>query len=152
MEDKRSNPSNYSLCVLSEGAEWEGYSVREYGEADAFGHRKKANVAEDLSEEIKKRAKEETVVSDLTYELRSGEPDFIDKLVAATYGNMALDCLEEGTHGVMMAMVNGCFARMPIPDPKLGPRTVDVASMYNTERYRPNYAGKPGFPIFLTRA
>jgi len=152
MEDKRSNPSNYSMCVLSEGAEWAGYTVREYGEADAFGHRKKANVAEDLSEEIKKRVKEETVISDLTYELRSGEPDFIDKLVAATYGNMACDCLEEGTHGVMMAVVNGCFARMPIPDPKLGPRTVDLASMYNIERLRPNYAGKTGFPIFLTRA
>ena len=26
---------------------------------------------------------------------------------------------------------------VPIPDPKLGPRKVDVASMYNTERYRP---------------
>jgi 6-phosphofructokinase len=152
MEDKRNNPSNYSMCVLSEGAEWAGYNVREYGEADAFGHRKKANVAEDLSDEIKKRTGEETVISDLTYELRSGEPDFIDKLVAATFGNMACDCLEEGTHGVMMAVVKGCFARMPIPDPKLGPRTVDVASMYDIERCRPNYKGKTGLPIFLTHA
>ena len=39
--DKKNNPSNYSLAVLSEGAEWEGYTVKEYGEADAFGHRKK---------------------------------------------------------------------------------------------------------------
>ena len=46
MEDKRDNPSNYALVVLSEGARWEGYEVREYGEADAYGHRKKANVAE----------------------------------------------------------------------------------------------------------
>jgi 6-phosphofructokinase 1 len=152
MHDKKDNPSNYSLCVLSEGAEWDGYNVREYGEADAFGHRKKASIAEDLSEEIKKRTGQETVISDLTYELRSGEPDFIDKLVASTFGNMALDCLQEGKHGVMMAINNGCFARVPIPDPKLGPRTIDVASMYNTERYRPNYAGKCGIPIFLTRA
>ncbi len=136
------------MCVLSEGAEWEGYKVREYGEADAFGHRKKANVAEDLSEEIKKRVKEETVISDLTYELRSGEPDFIDKLVAATYGNMACDCLEEGTHGVMMAVVNGCFARMPIPDPKLGPRTVDLASMYNIERLPPELRRQDRLPDF----
>jgi 6-phosphofructokinase 1 len=28
---------------------------------------------------------------------------------------------------------------------------VDVATMYNTERYRPNYANKTGLPIFLTR-
>ena len=50
--DKRNNPSNYSLVVLSEGAEWEGYTVKEYGPADAFGHRKKMSVAEDLSSEI----------------------------------------------------------------------------------------------------
>lgn len=152
LTDKRNNPSNYSMVVLSEGAEWEGYHVREYGEADAFGHRKKANVGEDLSDEVKKRTKEETVVSDLTYELRSGEADFIDKMVASTYGNMAMDCLLEGCTGVMMAIRNGCYERVAIPDPKLGPRTVDVRSMYNTERYRPNYSNKAGIPIFLTRA
>ena len=75
--DKRNNPSSYSLVVLSEGAEWEGYQVKEYGEPDAFGHRKKMSVAEDLSEKIKGRAGEETVVSDLTYDLRSGSPDFV---------------------------------------------------------------------------
>ncbi|MGE5488089.1 MAG: 6-phosphofructokinase [bacterium] len=152
VKDKRDNPSNYALVVLSEGAQWEGYKVREYGEADAFGHRKKANVAEDLSEELKRRAKEETVISDLTYELRSGEPDFIDKMVATTFGNMAMDCLQEGRSNVMTAIVNGQFTLMPIPDPKLGPRRVDVESMYNVERYRPNYSKKVGLPIFLTRA
>ena len=38
MTDKKLNPSNYALVIVSEGAEWEGYQVREYGEADAFGH------------------------------------------------------------------------------------------------------------------
>src|SRR5436190_7890099 len=42
MTDKAANPSNYALVIVSEGAEWEGYQVREYGEADAFGHRHKA--------------------------------------------------------------------------------------------------------------
>src|SRR5262249_83990 len=54
--DKRNNPSNYSLVILSEGAEWQGYTVKEYGEPDAFGHRKKMSVAEDLSSEIKAKA------------------------------------------------------------------------------------------------
>jgi hypothetical protein len=66
--------SNYALVILSEGAEWEGYKVKEYGEPDAYGHRKKMSVAEDLSSEIKAATGEETVVSDLTYELRSGTP------------------------------------------------------------------------------
>jgi 6-phosphofructokinase 1 len=152
LSDKKNNPSNYSLVVLSEGAEWEGYSVREYGEADAFGHRKKANVGEDLSDQIKKITKEETIISDLTYELRSGEPDFIDKLVAISFGNMALDCIQAGKTGLMMAISDGRFATVSIPDPKLGPRKVDIGAMYNLERYRPNYSSKAGLPIFLTRA
>ena len=28
IDDKRKNPSNYALVLLSEGAEWEGYTVR----------------------------------------------------------------------------------------------------------------------------
>ena len=52
----------------------------------------------------------------------------------------------------MMAISEGHFAATPIPDPKLGPRRVDVENMYNTERYRPKYADKLGLPIFLTRA
>src|SRR5208282_6740415 len=71
MTDKKNNPSNYCLVILSEGAEWEGYKVKEYGEPDAYGHRKKQNEAEALSDEIHGRSKEETIVSDLTYDLRS---------------------------------------------------------------------------------
>jgi 6-phosphofructokinase 1 len=151
VQDKRNNPSNYSLVILSEGAEWEGYQVKHYGEADAYGHRKKANVGDDLSAEIKARTGEETIVSDLTYDLRSGDPDFVDKLVACTFGNMAMDALEEGKSGLMTGIVNGCFDLVEIPDPKLGPRKVDVATMYNTERYRPSYNNKRGLPVFLSK-
>jgi ATP-dependent phosphofructokinase / diphosphate-dependent phosphofructokinase len=152
VKDKRNNPSNYSLCVLSEGAEWEGYTVKEYGEPDAFGHRKKMSVAEDLSAEIKLASGEETIVSDLTYDLRSGSPDFVDRMVAATFAGMAMDAINDGQRGLMTAINNGCFTMAPIPDPKLGPRRVEIASMYNTERYRPTYDHKLGLPIFLTRS
>jgi ATP-dependent phosphofructokinase / diphosphate-dependent phosphofructokinase len=151
LTEKRHNPSNYSLVVLSEGAQWQGYKVTEYGEPDAFGHRKKSNVGEVLAEEIKSRTKEETVVSDLTYDLRSGDPDFVDKLVASTYGTMALDTVLGGRSGLMSALVGGCYQMVKIPDPKLGPRRVDIESMYNTERYRPNYGNKQGLPIFLNK-
>ena len=151
LEDKRSNPSNYCLVVLSEGAEWAGYSVREYGVADAFGHRKKVNVGEDFGEEIQKRTKAETVISDLTYELRSGEADFTDKMIATTFGHMAVECIKQNESGVMTAIANGCYAVVPIPDSKLGPRLIDVESMYDAERYLPKYSGKSGMPVFLTR-
>jgi len=152
LTDKRRNPSNYCLVVLSEGAEWTNYSLREYGDADAFGHRKKANVGEDLGEEIRKRTKQETVISDLTYELRSGEADFIDKMIANTFASLAVECIQQNKTGLMTAVAEGCYAIVPIPDAKLGPRHVDVETMYSTERYCPNYANKAGLPVFLTRA
>jgi 6-phosphofructokinase 1 len=152
MVEKRNTESNYVLAVLSEGAKWEGYTVQEYGEPDAFGHRKKASIAEALSTEISRRTGEESIVSDLTYDLRSGDPDFVDKLIAANFGNLALDAVLAGKSGVMAALVEGRYALAPMPDPSLGPRKVDVATMYNTDRYRPNYANKLGLPIFLTRA
>ena len=126
--------------------------MQEYGEADAYGHRKKASVAEALAEEIKRRTGEDTMTSDLTYDLRSGDPDFVDKLVALTFGNMAYDAVLDGKSGLMSALVNGCYDLVPIPDHNLGPRKLDIATMYNTERYRPMYASKRGLPVFLQRA
>jgi len=137
---------------LSEGAEWEGYTVKEYGEADAFGHRKKMSVAEDLSNEIKAKTGDETIVSDLTYDLRSGSADFVDRMVASTFAGMAMDAIEEGKHGLMTAITEGRYALVSIPDPKLGPRRVEVSTMYNADRYRPTYDHKLGLPIFLTRS
>ena len=151
INDKRNNASNYSLVILSEGAQWQGYAVKEYGEPDGFGHRKKMSVAEDLSDEIKRSTGEETVVSDLTYDLRSGSPDFVDRLVAFTFAGLAMDAVEAGKSGLMTAITEGRYALATIPDPTVGPRKVDVESMYNTERYRPRYDRKIGLPIFLTR-
>jgi 6-phosphofructokinase 1 len=152
MTDKRDNPAQYSLVVLSEGAQWEGYTVQEYGEADAFGHRHKASIGEALASEVTARTRNETIVSDLTYDLRSGPPDFIDKLIAATFGNLAMDAALEGKSGLMTAIEHGSYTLAPIPDPALGPRKVQLHSMYDTEHYRPNYANKLGLPVFLNRS
>jgi 6-phosphofructokinase 1 len=152
LNEKRVTTSNYVLLVISEGARWQGYQTQEYGEPDAFGHRKKMSVGEALATEIGNRTREDSIVSDLTYDLRSGEPDFVDKMIATTFGNMALEAVLKGESGVMAALSHGCFAMVPIPDPKLGARRVDLQSMYNTDRYRPSYANKCGMPIFLTRS
>ena len=62
-----------------------------------------------------------------------------------------MDALEEDKSGLMTAINEGRYVMAPIPDPKLGPRKVDIASMYNTESYCPQYKHKSGLPIFLTR-
>ncbi len=154
IEDRKRNPSSYALVLLSEGAAWEGYKVQEYGEPDDYGHRKKMNVGEVFADKAREISKGtlDPIISDLTYDLRSGAPDFTDKLVATTFGNMAFDAILAKKSGLMTAIVEGQYALMPIPDPKLGPRKVDIEKMYNTERYRPKYDNHLGLPIFLTRA
>ena len=149
--DKRNNPSNYSLVVLSEGATWVGRPVEEKGPPDAYGHRKKVSIAEAFSDRLKDSSGEETVAYDLTYQLRSGDPDFLDRMIATTFATMAVDCIVDGVTGKMMAIQNGCYAITDIPDPGLGPREVDVETMYNIDRYRPNYSHKERLPIFLMR-
>ena len=51
----------------------------------------------------------------------------------------------------MTAIRNGSFTDTEIPDPALGPRSVDVENLYNTARYRPQYKSKKGLPVFLMR-
>ncbi len=149
LEDKRGNPSNYSLVVVSEGAVWEQQHVGDFGEMDAYGHRKKVDIGHALAEEVKRRTGEETMTSDLTYDLRSGEPDSIDQLVAITFANIALDLIRDGVTGRMVAVQNGCYTHTPLPAASLGPRKVDVAALYNTERYRPNYSRKLAAPLLF---
>ena len=71
----------------------------------------------------------------------------IDDLVSGV-----LCLIDRGEHGKMMAINHGCYAAVEIPDPKLGPRRVDIPTMYNTDRYRPNYGNRQGLPIFLNKA
>ena len=118
--DKSENLSHYGFVIVSEGATWKEGSVAEYGEADAYGHRKKVDIGEALGEEIRRRTGDEIMISDLTYDLRSGEPDAIDQLVAITYANIAVEMLAEGVTGRMVAVQNGCYAHAPLPASSLG--------------------------------
>jgi 6-phosphofructokinase 1 len=150
-DDKRNNPSHYALVVVSEGAVWKEGSVKEYGEADAYGHRKKVDIGQALGEEIRRRTGDEIMVSDLTYDLRSGEPDAIDQLVGITYANIAVDMLRDGITGRMVGLQNGCYAHAPLPASSMGARKVDLPALYNTERYRPHYSSKLGAPLLFNR-
>jgi 6-phosphofructokinase 1 len=149
IEDKRNNGSHYAVVVVSEGATWKDGIVQEYGEADAYGHRKKMDVGQALGEEIRRRSGEEIMVSDLTYDLRSGEPDAIDQLVAITFANIAVDMLRDGVSGRMVGVQKGCYTHAPLPASALGARKVDVATLYNVDRYRPIYTSKLGAPLLF---
>jgi 6-phosphofructokinase len=148
VEDKRLNPSRYAFVIASEGAVWQGGHVDEFGEADAYGHRRKVDVGFALAEQIKARTGEESVNSELTYDLRSGEADSLDQMVAITFANIAVDLVNDGVSGRMLAIVDGKYAHVPIPAAGR-PRKVDVDSMYDVDRYRPQYHSRLGRPLLL---
>jgi 6-phosphofructokinase 1 len=150
-EDHAANPSHYAFVIAAEGAVPIGMSLSEYGEADAYGHRRKADIGEFLAAELRGRTGIETVESELTYDLRSGEPDSLDQMAATTFANIAMDLVAEGVHGRMVGIVDGKYAHVPIPDPASAPpRRIDVDRMYNTQRFRPRYDGRAGDPLLLT--
>ena len=149
VEDKRANPSRYAFVIASEGAIWQGGALAEVGETDSFGHRHKVDVGEALADEIKKRSGEEAVSSQLTYDLRSGDPDSLDTMVAITFANIAVDLIREGgITGRMIAVQDGKYTHVPIPEPG-NPRKVDVDTMYDPERFRPQYHNRVGRPLLL---
>ncbi|HYH91646.1 MAG TPA: 6-phosphofructokinase [Candidatus Saccharimonadales bacterium] len=147
--DHAANPSHYAFVITAEGAIWQGAQMADVGAADAFGHRHKANVGDALAEELRQRTGIETLASELTYDLRSGEPDSLDSMVATTFANVAMDLVQGGITGRMVAIQDGKYAHTALPDPALGPRKVDVPVMYNAERFRPRYEGKLGDPLLL---
>lgn len=150
--DQRENASRYALLLMSEGANWRGHELTETGVVDMYGHRKKSSVAEEFASYFRAKTKKETTVMDMTYQLRTGEPDFLDKMVATTFATMAFQCITAGATGKMTAIRNGIYTVAAIPNPKLGPRTVNVRTMYDRKRFRPDYRSKKGLPIFMLRA
>ncbi|GHO46475.1 6-phosphofructokinase [Ktedonospora formicarum] len=138
VEHDRHNPQHYSMVLLSEGANL-GVPVPEVGPADAYGHRKKVNVAEFLADELTQRiAGVRFLPMDLTYILRSGEPEPYDKHAATFFANLVMSLVEQGEHGVMAAHRDGKFIVTDIPSKQFVARRVDPVD-YHTERYRPRF-------------
>ncbi len=94
--DRDDNPSHYAMMTISEGAVPAGGEMVETGEADAFGHRKLGGIGQAVAEEIKRRTGVNIMFQQLGYVIRSGPPDVLDRMVAASYGTLAFDQLAAG--------------------------------------------------------
>ena len=102
--------------ITAEGAIWKGGQIAEVGEADAFGHRHKMNVGEVAGVRAQALTGIEAVASDLTYDLRSGEPDMLDSMVATTFANVAMDLIRDGIGGRMVAIRDGKYAHVSLAE------------------------------------
>ncbi len=148
-DDHRLSPSHYAIVVTAEGAIWQGGNLEEFGEPDPFGHRRKANVGEALASGLTRLTGIPSLAIELTYDLRSGQPDALDQIVATTFANVAMDLLAEGRFGRMVALRDGKYAETLLASTDSAPRRVDVEGMYNVERFRPRYDGRIGRPLLL---
>jgi ATP-dependent phosphofructokinase / diphosphate-dependent phosphofructokinase len=149
IEDKRNNPSNYAIMTISEGAIVEGGEVVETGEADMFGHRKLGGVGEMVAAEIKQRSGKDILYQSLAYLMRSGAPDSLDRMVAMSYGHLAVQLIKRKEMGKMVALHGGRYTSVPVDTLCKGKKRVDVANFYDSENYRPKIKDFIGVPMFL---
>ncbi len=149
MQDKNMNPSNYAIVTVSEGAHMKGGKVVEYGEADAYGHRKLGGIGEITGEALKKLTGQNIINQRLGYLMRSGAPDALDLMVAVNFANMAMDLIKNRASGRMVALRDGTYTHIPMSTVTSGIKRVDVDELYDAKEYRPKVRHVLGKPMFL---
>lgn len=150
MRDKRNNASNYAIMTVSEGAILEGGDVIETGEEDAYGHKKLGGVGEILSSEIKRITGENIMYQQLAYLMRSGAPDSLDRMVAMSFGHLAIQLIQRGDTGKIVGLHGGKYTTMPVSIVLAGKKRVDVPAFYDIENYKPKIKDFMGVPMFLS--
>ena len=150
VQDKYNNPSNYAVMTISEGAREIGGDLVHYaGEEDAYGHKKLGGIGKLTGESLQAITGENIIYQQLSYLMRSGAPDSLDRMVAVSYALLAMDLVAQGRSGRMVALRDGTYTHVPLNRVISGTKRVDVDEMYDRERYRPRMADMLGKPMFL---
>ena len=147
--DKRSNPSNYAVVAISEGAHPVGGRPVESGDADVMGNRELGGIGRLLRQELQRTTGNRVIYQRLGYLMRSGPPDALDRLVASNFANLAADLALAGEAGRLVAIVEGRYSTVPIGTVRAGSKQVDVERFYDRVNYRPKIVGVLDLPMFL---
>jgi len=149
VDDKRKNPSHYSIMTVSEGATIKGGGIIEKGEEDAYGHRKLGGIGEFISDEIKRITGQNTMYQKLGYVMRSGPPDALDRMVANGFGHIAFNLIKKQDYGKMTALQEGKYTTVPLSMVVAGKRNVNVEKYYDSINYKPKIKSFINAPMFL---
>jgi len=156
-KDRDSNPSHYSIALVSEGAMFEGGEmIFADRSTDAFGHAKLGGIGDLVAEEVKDLSGKfnggktiDVVNQKLGYMVRGGDPDAIDSIVPMAFGNLALDLVLKRIHGRLVVLKNGRYDNAPLDVIASRKKVVDVDLSYDTDRYRPKYENFEMKPLFI---
>lgn len=157
VQDRATNPSNYSVVLVSEGAMFDGQDmVFENSEMDMFGHKKLGGIGDLVSNRLKEISPKfnngqriNVINQRLGYIVRCGDPDAIDSIVPMAFGNLALDLILEKTSGRLVTLKNGRYDNEHLEVVTSFKKTVDVEKYYNSERLRPYYKSFESKPLFI---
>ncbi len=158
VQDRYTNPSKYSVCLVSEGAMLGNHSemIFENQETDMFGHKKLGGIGDIVAQNLKElspkynNGKRINVINQrLGYLVRSGAPDALDSIVPMAYGNLALDLILEGTSGRLVTLKNGRYDNEHLEIVTSFKKVVDVDKYYNVDRLRPIYSKFETKPLFI---
>jgi ATP-dependent phosphofructokinase / diphosphate-dependent phosphofructokinase len=149
LEDKKRNPSDYAIMTISEGAQMAGGKIIEYGQADAYGHKKLGGIGQLTGDALKQITGSEIIYQQVAYLMRSGEPDALDRMVAISYANLATDLIIKKQYGRMVALKEGKYTHIPIESIASGVKRVDVDELYDVQEYKPKVAHLLDKPMFL---
>ena len=156
-EDRRKNPSRYSVVLVSEGAMFTGGEmIFSDMEKDAYGHAKLGGIGDLVSVKLKELSPEynsgrrvNVINQRLSYMVRGGDPDAIDSIVPMAYGNLALDLILNGVHGRLVVLKNGRYDNMPVDVVVSSKKVIDIEKHYNIDRLRPQYKRFAMQPLFI---
>lgn len=147
--DKTSNPENYAVCVVSEGATLKGQNGLGEDIGKSASERTHEGIGQALAREVTARTGQGTIVQELAYLMRAGTPDAMDRMVGFAFGALAVQLLHGGKAGRMVALAGGNYTHVPIHTLLQQQKSVDVAALYDPDSYRASLVRIEGMPILL---
>ena len=126
-----------------------GGKVVEYGEADAYGHKKLGGIGEITGQALKELTGMNIIIQRVAYLMRSGAPDALDLMVGSNYAHLAMDLITSGSSGRMVALRDGTYTHIPMSTVTSGIKRVDVDELYDANNYLPKVRSVLGKPMFL---
>jgi ATP-dependent phosphofructokinase / diphosphate-dependent phosphofructokinase len=124
---RHSRGSTFSIVVVAEGATpRDGDVVSEHAEnTDAFGHVRLGGIAVELEKAIEERTGFESRMTILGHVQRGGTPCAYDRVLGTRFGVAAIEAVNDGDYGKMVALRGTEIVRVPLEDALAEPKLLD---------------------------